>query len=147
MENITCKKGCCILKILRKNCDKNYSVHYPFEKRKAGVLVWCDNKILLIQSHNNFWGIPKGQMESFDETPKICAQRELKEETGLDITLKDTELYKILLDNCYVYKVSIENMDSVNLLNLPNLDSTGIGWIYPECAFDLNLNYLTKKLL
>jgi hypothetical protein len=35
----------------------------------------------------------------------------------------------------------------VNVEDLKNLDSTGIGWVNIECAFDLNLNYLTKKIL
>lgn len=147
MNTITCKKGCCSLKTLSKpKTEKNY-IPYPFEKRKAGVFVCCGNKVLLTQSYNNCWGIPKGHMELSDTTTKICAERELKEETGLDITLNDNDLYRIVLDNCYVYRIYIENMDIINLENLNYLESTGIGWIDLECAFDLNLNALTKKIL
>lgn len=147
METITCKKGCCELKILPKSKVENYGSPYPFEKRKAGVFVCFKNKVLLTQSYNNYWGIPKGQMEPFDANTKICAERELKEETGLVISLNDTDLYRIILDNCYVYRIYVENMDIVDLNNLSNLDSTGIGWIDLECAFDLNLNFLTRKIL
>lgn len=148
MENIlVCKKGCCLLKILQKSKKKNYSSPYPFEKRKAGVFVSCGNKILLAQSYNNKWGIPKGQMELFDLNTKVCAERELKEETGLTVTLEDSNLYRIILDNCYVYKIHVDNMDIVNLENLKHLDSTGIGWVDFECAFDFNLNFLTRKIL
>ena len=119
----------------------------PFEKRKAGVFVYCNNKILLTQSYNNFWGIPKGQMEQYDCTTKNCAERELKEETGISINLTDEHLYKILFDNCYIYKIKVDNMDIVDFNNLSNLDSTGIGWINFECAFDLNLNFITKTIL
>ncbi|CCV01879.1 hydrolase, NUDIX family [Invertebrate iridescent virus 22] len=147
METIICKKGCCSLQIFPKTKPENISQHYPFEKRKAGVLVCNGNEVLLTQSYNNCWGIPKGQMELYDQSTKICAERELKEETGLDITLNEKDLYKILLDNCYVYKINLENKNLVKLENLPQLDSTGIGWVNIECAFDFNLNFLTRKIL
>jgi 8-oxo-dGTP pyrophosphatase MutT (NUDIX family) len=147
LETIYCKKGCCVLKTLIKNKEDSVRQPFPFEKRKSGVFVRCKHKVLLTQSYNNYWGIPKGQMELFDDSTKTCAERELKEETGLKMTLKDNDLYKILLDNCYIYKIIVDNMDVVDLNNLPHLDSTGIGWVDIECAFDFNLNFLTRKLL
>jgi hypothetical protein len=147
MNTLVCQKGCCSLKIFPKSKQENYDQPYPFEKRKAGVFVCCGNKILLTQSYNNYWGIPKGQMELYDLSTKACAERELKEETGLVITLNDNDLYRIILDNCYVYRISVENTDIVDLNNLPNLDSTGIGWVNDECAFDFNVNFLTRKIL
>lgn len=147
MNILYCQKGCCSLKTLSKIKNENHTEPYPFEKRKAGVFVRCNNKVLLTQSYNNFWGIPKGQMELSDSSIKTCAERELLEETGLAITLQDSDLYKILLYNCYVYKINVENMDIINSDNLINLDSTGIGWVDFECAFDLNLNFLTRKVL
>lgn len=146
MNTIECNKGCCLLKILQKAKHEN-NHNYPFEKRKAGVFVSCGEKVLLTQSYNNCWGIPKGQMEPYDLDTKICAERELKEETGLEITLNDHDLYKIILNNYYIYKINIDNMNIINLENLPNLDSTGIGWVNIECAFDLNINFLTRKIL
>lgn len=147
METLVCKKGCCSLRTQRKQKPENCGQPYPFEKRKAGVFVYCGNMVLLTQSYNNCWGIPKGQMESFDSDTKVCAERELKEETGLTIQLNDSDLYRIILDNCYVYKIYVENMNIINLDNLENLDSTGIGWVDLECAFDFNLNFLTRKIL
>jgi 8-oxo-dGTP pyrophosphatase MutT (NUDIX family) len=145
--NIKCKKGCCTLKVSNIQVLKNKLTLNPFEKRKAGVFVYCENKVLLTQSYNNYWGIPKGQMEQYDFTPKNCAERELKEETGLSVTLMDEHLYKILFDNCYIYKIKLANMAIVNLNNLDNFDSTGIGWVNFECAFDLQLNFITKTIL
>lgn len=149
MDTIVCKKGCCSLKVLTKinRNEEGYQPAYPFEKRKAGVYVYSGNKILLTQSYNKCWGIPKGQMEVLDQNTKICAERELKEETGLSIRLNDQDLYRIVLDNYYIYRVQIENTDVVDVGDLANLDSTGIGWVNIECAFDFNLNYLTKKIL
>lgn len=147
MDYLVCKKGCCSLQICPKIKPENQSQHYPFEKRKAGVFVCSGNEVLLTQSYNKYWGIPKGQMELYDESIKICAERELKEETGLDITLNENDLYKILLNNCYIYKIHLENKNIVKLEDLQHLDSTGIGWVNIECAFDFNLNFLTRKIL
>lgn len=147
MDTVLCKKRCCSLKILSKVKGEKCEQHYPFEKRKAGVFVCCGNKVLLTQSYNNCWGIPKGQMEPFDQTTKMCAERELKEETGLIVVLNDNDLYRIILDNCYIYKISVENVNIIDIQNLENLDSTGIGWVDIECASDFNLNFLTRKIL
>lgn len=144
---LTCKKGCCTLKTLYKTKHGRDGIFHPFEKRKAGVFVYYENKILLSQSYNSCWGIPKGQMELTDAGTKECAVRELEEETGLRITLQDSDLYRIILDNCYIYRYNAENMDIINQDNLIHLDSTGIGWVDFECAFDFEINYLTKKLL
>ena len=78
---------------------------------------------------------------------KECAERELREETGLEVVLKDEDLYKIPMGNCYIYKICLDSMDMVNLDNLLYLDSSGIGWVNYNCAFKLNLNQLTRKLL
>ncbi|ABF82141.1 hypothetical protein MIV111R [Invertebrate iridescent virus 3] len=149
MDTIFCNKGCCSLQTIKKKkpkvCDPNE--RYPFEKRKAGVFVECGSKFLLVQSYNDCWGIPKGHMEAYDHSPKTCAERELKEETGLEVKLTDAHLFRILLDNYYIYKISIPSVDQVDLSALPQLDSTGIGWVDMECAFDLNLTVLTQKIL
>lgn len=146
MNTIVCNKGCCFLKIFSKSKTRKLDT-YPFEKRKAGVIVICNNKILLTQSYNNIWGIPKGQMEPFDKNTKECAERELKEETGLDILLHDTDLYRVIFGNYYIYKISIQNMDKVNLDNLVNLDASGIGWVDLNCVYDFTLNFITRHLL
>jgi 8-oxo-dGTP pyrophosphatase MutT (NUDIX family) len=127
----------------KKNVLKNSPV--PFEKRKAGVLVLCQDQILLTQSYNNFWGIPKGQIEPFDQSIKQCAERELREETGLVVDLEEKDLHSVLMGNCYIYKLCLP--DKVDTFELEGLDSTGIGWINLKCASSLHLNVLTKKLL
>lgn len=147
MDTLSCAKGCCLLKIFPKIKEASYSQTYPFEKRKAGVFIYCDNKVLLTQSYNNYWGIPKGQMEPHEDSVKSCAERELKEETGIVIVLHDNDLYRIILDNCYIFKVKVDNMDILDLNKLPDLDSTGIGWVDFECAFEFNINFLTRKIL
>lgn len=52
----------------------------------TNVIVWQDNKVLLIkrgiQPFMDYWGLPGGYLD-WDETIKAGAQRELFEETGL----------------------------------------------------------------
>ena len=60
-------------------------------------------KILLVQSNGNMWGIPKGTIKD-NETSICCALREVHEETGLVLDIKDISNSTILYNNCkYFY--------------------------------------------
>jgi len=58
-------------------------------EKSCGAVVYCqeenDIKYLLVCEHSGFWVFPKGGMEA-GESEKETALREVKEETGLDIT-------------------------------------------------------------
>ena len=57
----------------------------------AGVICVCPDTrtFLILQSKfNNKWSFPKGYIEK-DETPLVCALRELNEEIGVQLTDKD----------------------------------------------------------
>jgi len=58
-------------------------------EKSCGAVVYCqeDNKIkyLLVCEHGGFWVFPKGHMEA-GESEHETAMREVKEETGLDVT-------------------------------------------------------------
>lgn len=58
-------------------------------KKYAGIIVRCDNKVLLCKRNSEgslpgFWSCPGGKMEE-GETPKEAALREFMEETDLAI--------------------------------------------------------------
>jgi 8-oxo-dGTP pyrophosphatase MutT (NUDIX family) len=59
-----------------------------FEK-SCGAVVFCQKensiKYLLVCEHGGYWVFPKGHMEE-GETEHETALREIKEETGLDVT-------------------------------------------------------------
>lgn len=134
MEIFTCPDKCCTIKI------KPY-VHAkdPFERvrrrrRKAGVFIYDpqSDKVLLIQSRGNLWGLPKGTI-NYGETERQCAIREVKEETGL--TISDDSFTKAAkIYNCAIYfymemkecEVSIQDHIYEN-------DANGIGWIKMSC--------------
>ena len=58
-------------------------------EKSCGAVVYCQKeneiKYLLVCERSGFWVFPKGHMEA-GETEQETALREVKEETGLDIT-------------------------------------------------------------
>ena len=61
-------------------------------EKSCGAVVYCQNdndiKYLLVCEHGGYWVFPKGHMEA-GESEHETALREVKEETGLDVTLVD----------------------------------------------------------
>ena len=137
MEIIKCSSGCCNLKI------KPYTVHDNLfggnykQRRKAGVFIYDPkkNKVLIVQSRGNLWGLPKGTLK-YGETERICAVREVKEETGLDISENDfTRAVKIHNIAIYFYL----EMDECNVSiqdTVFNNDANGLGWIKLDCLYN-----------
>jgi ADP-ribose pyrophosphatase YjhB (NUDIX family) len=130
MGNFVCPDGCCTLKIKPYNLSKNSHVRY----RKAGIFIYDPkkDKVLLIQSRGHLWGSPKGTIQ-YGETERQCAIREVKEETGLEIS--DTEFLKAVNINNNVIYFYIER-DECNVEvqeHVKDNDANGIGWIKPDC--------------
>lgn len=75
---------------LRLVCEACGFVLFRDPKTAAGALVTQDGRVLLarraVKPELGKWYIPAGFVE-YDETPAQAAVREVREETGLDITL------------------------------------------------------------
>ena len=65
----------------------------------AGGLVLNNNKEILFIFRRGKWDLPKGKMET-DETPEICAAREIEEETGVN----QLELHHKIIDTYHIYE-------------------------------------------
>jgi 8-oxo-dGTP pyrophosphatase MutT (NUDIX family) len=90
------------------------------------------DKVLLVQSRGNFWGPPKGTLK-YGESERQCAIREVKEETGLDISDDDfTKAAKIHNRAIYFY-MEMDECDVKVQDHIPGNDANGIGWIKPDC--------------
>jgi diadenosine hexaphosphate hydrolase (ATP-forming) len=76
------------LKAFKKIVNKRPSISEVVREPTAGGVVWRRNtkngiEILLIQDAKDRWTIPKGHIED-GETAKQTAEREIREETGLE---------------------------------------------------------------
>ncbi len=80
----------------RKICPACGFVDYHNPVPAAGAIVVRAGKLLLVRRAENpykdDWCIPAGYME-WDESPSHCAERELKEETGLEI--RTTAIFEV----------------------------------------------------
>lgn len=149
---MNCLNECCELNIEPYKNDGFIYTQYKGIRKKAGVLIYNGDKVLLVQSRGNFWGFPKGTMEN-GEKVKDCALRELKEETGIELNKEDLEECVCIHNKAlyYIYELK-EEIGSVQI-NIPDNDVNGITWIKLKCLQDMfkcnqmKLNYHCKYLL
>jgi 8-oxo-dGTP pyrophosphatase MutT (NUDIX family) len=169
-KNIKCKKGCCVLKFTStlREFKKENALTYKERKSKrksAGIAVITENRrLLLTQSYNNLWGVPKGKKE-INETLLECALREVVEESGIKISSRnicDEFTFVPSYDKkltIHIFKYLMSEMEYITFemknININDLheDSTGFGWIKIDCLIDIvnddkiKLNSLTKYIL
>ena len=92
------------------------------------VIIFCENnKILLLQRKDNpnYWQSVTGSIEK-DESPKQCAEREVFEETGLNVnryifySLHQMNQYQIYPEWKYRYDKNVStNIEHLFALQLP----------------------------
>ena len=136
MQEHICPGGCCRVQVEPRIKD-------PFGKirrlrRKAGVFLYSPrtDRVLMVQSNGNFWGIPKGTME-YGETERQCAVREVYEETGLVIDPgMFTRAVNIRNRALYYYMEVREEDYPVQLQTRMGNDANGVGWIKTRCLRD-----------
>jgi len=146
-----CTRDCCKYEVI--SYKKNSFT--PKSSIKAGVFIFDDKqkKILLVQSRGNLWGSPKGSKEA-NENILQCALREVKEETGLELTenmINDN--HKFIYNNSHYYYLTMAELPvTINTPMIGN-DATGIGWFNINCLINLintgefKINYHCKLLI
>lgn len=131
MQTYHCRDGCCLVKIKTYRPTRRY---FHRNYRKAGVFIYDpkEDRVLLVQSRGHLWGPPKGSL-NIGEKERHCAVREVKEETGLDISYDDfTRVVKIKNRAIYYYL----EMDTCYLTvqdSIEDNDANGITWIKMRC--------------
>ena len=138
--------------------EKEFLKEYAVKKEKnhwgepsvtTDTIAYNGDKILLIRRGNypykNFWALPGGFFEKTDEDLNFGAQRELKEETGIDIDPKYFRQIKTyghnfdprmkIVDVAFSVRVSKKDMDKVKGLD----DACDARWFQidelPKLAF------------
>lgn len=125
----SCNKCSCVI---GKYFPSKISTYKRGSARKAGAFICADEHILLVQSCGRFWGPPKGTIED-NESIRDCAIREVREETGLDVSSVLPDTYIRLKSRFYYYIIYTKQMCVVPSQN-PGNDVNGIGWFNIECV-------------
>jgi ADP-ribose pyrophosphatase YjhB (NUDIX family) len=138
----TCEKSCCSICTTRGI----FKTFHKKNKKKSGIFIYDpeEKRVLLVQSCGLFWGPPKGTLEEgINETILECAIREVKEETGLDISPEELR-GEIKVKNKITFFYCERKTCSVQIQNIKGNDANGITWIKIECLKDL---IKTKKII
>ena len=100
---------------------------------------------MLVQNNYSFnkgedkWGLPKGHREG-NETYATCAKREVREETGLFLKVKDN-MPKIKINNTF-YFIIVTNKK--NLYPIDTKEVRKACWVKLEYIPDINVNRETQ---
>ncbi|MGM0498518.1 MAG: NUDIX hydrolase, partial [Bacteroidota bacterium] len=105
----------------------------------AGGLVYNSNGQILMIKRRGKWDLPKGKKEQ-DESPDMCAVREVKEECSIDsLDVKDllhityhsyTQEGSMILKKTYWYKMFHEGESSLSPQKEEEI--TEVKWVNPE---------------
>jgi 8-oxo-dGTP diphosphatase len=115
----------------------------------ATIYIEHDGQILLLHRQNNKsqgnkWGIPGGKVEKH-ETPLQAVIREIKEETGLDISNQTIEAIKPVYieyneKNHFVYHAfRTQLQDDPGSVKINFEEHKGFTWVTPADALTMNL--------
>ena len=134
---------------LKEYAVKKEKNHWSEPSVTTDTVAYNGDKILLIRRGNypykNFWALPGGFFEKTDEDLNFGAQRELKEETGIDIDPKYFRQIKTyghnfdprmkIVDVAFSVRVSKKDMDKIKGLD----DACDAKWFQidelPKLAF------------
>jgi ADP-ribose pyrophosphatase YjhB (NUDIX family) len=112
------------------------------EYDKCGAIVTnADDQLLVVCTRGDKWGLPKGGRRA-GETRHECAEREVLEETSVRVTIDRAQRGRHIYSNFIVYivhRVTDASIDIDAIRAQRHNDSTGVGWIYPECLRQMDV--------
>ena len=134
-EEVRCSNGCCYY----RHAPYEYE-HVPYivsllKLKKSGSFIFDkhNKKVLLVQSRGQMLGPPKGSIQQ-NETPLECAIREVKEETGLDITESQFCGSTVIKSKALYYFIdTLDEWSVYPQIDIKDNDANGIGWFHIDC--------------
>ena len=112
------------------------------KEKSCGTIVINNDKVLLIEQKQGFYGFPKGHVEG-SETEIQTAIRETKEETNIDVEIDSNLRYSIEydLDETRIKEsvFYVANPTSLNILKqeeINNIEWVDIDEVYDKLTFD-----------
>ena len=129
MQTYLCEDKCCVIKI---KIYKPIPRYFDGNRKKSGIFIYdpLKDKVLLVQSHGNLWGSPKGSLNECEKNIE-GAIREVKEETGLIIDPKFL-LKKVIIMNATYYYTELVS-EEIEVQSSEDNDANGITWIKIKC--------------
>lgn len=137
----------------KKNIGREYYRIKQSYKKKLKILrcgiaiVDNKNRILCIQGKmTDKWSLPKGHQRHPYEKPITCAQRELYEETGLDLKIPhDARCIKIADQRYFV--VHVDNLDTYTFATNDKIEVKDILAIHKDELVAYDTNYGLKNII
>lgn len=142
-----------------KNFNTKRSKYLERDKIRCGgilftkdfkAIVIVQNKYMLNENNKELWGLPKGHIKK-NESFAQCAQREIYEETGLQLQVQDSSP-KIRINKTYYFPILLEwtleeLMEKLHVIDVTEIADVCILHIDRPEISSKHLNYELKLLL
>lgn len=129
---------------LETNSSKSITRIVPKKITRCGAIIFSEDfkKVLLVKNKTvKKWGFPKGGMK-INESIFCCAQREVFEETGLNLTINGQILDHIHIDNCIYFLVHLKEKIKFKIHDTEEIEK--IKFISIDCLCKLYSNIHLK---
>ncbi len=141
--------SCLLLSKLPATVYLEPTPHFKPKREIAAVYIEYKDQILLLHRQNNMsegnkWAPPAGEVEKY-ELPLQAAIRELKEETGYNISNQPIETVKTVYieyskDNHYVFHIFRTQLDGdPGAVTIDFNEHKGFTWVTPADALEMKL--------
>lgn len=104
----------------------------------AGCIIYKNSLVLLARriegpkvAYSGYWSIFAGSREPPAEPPRVCASRELEEETGIKVLPNDLVFCKTIYSGPKTFDIFKYNFNELPSVNL-NEEHTEYGWFKIE---------------
>ena len=133
-EKYICKCGRCECSFGVYTPAKYYYPSRNNRSRKAGGFISDRNGefIVLVQSCGKLWGPPKGSVEE-GETIRAAAIREIREETGLDVSDIIPDKFVRFKSRYFYFNIQVDSIPRPSVQKITGNDANAVGVFNVQC--------------